>query len=642
MMHNRQACDQTNDRSLDAFLFHQGTHFRAYSYLGCSVKKSSQGYVYTFRTWAPGAEYISVVGDFSDWQNGLPMSRITDGGIWELSFFSEISYIGSAYKLRIASPSGIHFKGDPYARASKGGDDGASLIVGESEFVWGDERWLAERKKTIRTRKGSYLPVPINIYELHLGSFDRHEDGSYLSYLELADRLVPYVKSLGYTHIEILPITEYPYDGSWGYQVGAFFAPTSRYGSPDDFRSFVNAFHKAGIGVILDWVPAHFPKDAWGLYEFDGRPLYEYQGRDRMESRSWGTRFFDVGREEVQSFLISSAMFWLREYHLDGLRVDAVSSMLYLDYDRMPGEWVPNVNGGNLNLESVAFLQKLNQTVYAEFPDVLMVAEESTAYGRLTHPVSSGGLGFALKWNMGWANDFYAYLSLDPVYRAHHHSALNFPLMYAFTENYVLPISHDEVVHGKRSLIGKISGNIDDKFRQMRTALLLQMTYPGKKLQFMGTEFAQFREWDYDGALEWFMLEYPKHFAMREYVASLGQFYLSEPALWEQDFSHTGFSWIDPDDASNNLVAFRRHALNKDELTVILSFSGAMISGYRIPVSKKGEYRIVFDSFGGDNAPTLQTVSDGKTHYLTLDIPPFAGFVLKRVPSAKAKKRTSL
>ena len=642
MMHNRQACDQTNDRSLDAFLFHQGTHFRAYSYLGCSVKKSSQGYVYTFRTWAPGAEYISVVGDFSDWQNGLPMSRITDGGIWELSFFSEISYIGSAYKLRIASPSGIHFKGDPYARASKGGDDGASLIVGESEFVWGDERWLAERKKTIRTRKGSYLPVPINIYELHLGSFDRHEDGSYLSYLELADRLVPYVKSLGYTHIEILPITEYPYDGSWGYQVGAFFAPTSRYGSPDDFRSFVNAFHKAGIGVIFDWVPAHFPKDAWGLYEFDGRPLYEYQGRDRMESRSWGTRFFDVGREEVQSFLISSAMFWLREYHLDGLRVDAVSSMLYLDYDRMPGEWVPNVNGGNLNLESVAFLQKLNQTVYAEFPDVLMVAEESTAYGRLTHPVSSGGLGFALKWNMGWANDFYAYLSLDPVYRAHHHSALNFPLMYAFTENYVLPISHDEVVHGKRSLIGKISGNIDDKFRQMRTALLLQMTYPGKKLQFMGTEFAQFREWDYDGALEWFMLEYPKHFAMREYVASLGQFYLSEPALWEQDFSHTGFSWIDPDDASNNLVAFRRHALNKDELTVILSFSGAMISGYRIPVSKKGEYRIVFDSFGGDNAPTLQTVSDGKTHYLTLDIPPFAGFVLKRVPSAKAKKRTSL
>ncbi len=627
---------RTADRSLDAFFFHQGTHSRAYDYLGCFVTEDENGYCYTFRTWAPGAEQVSVVGDFCDWQSGLPMSRVTEGGVWELVLFSGKSYIGASYKLRIASPHGIHLKGDPYARASKGADDGASIIVGDSSFVWEDARWLSERKKTICSKKGRYLPTPINIYELHLGSFARHEDGSYLSYTELAERLVPYVKSLGYTHIEILPITEFPYDGSWGYQVGAFFAPTSRFGTPDEFRAFVNAFHCAGVGVLLDWVPAHFPKDAWGLYEFDGRPLYEYQGRDRMESRSWGTRFFDVGREEVQSFLVSSAMFWLREYHIDGLRVDAVSSMLYLDYDRMPGEWIPNAYGGNLNLESIAFLQKLNQTVYSEFPDALMIAEESTAFGRLTHPVSSGGLGFGLKWNMGWANDFYAYLALDPVYRKYHHSALNFPLMYAFGENYVLPISHDEVVHGKQSLIGKISGNNEDKFKQMRTALLLQMTYPGKKLLFMGTEFAQYREWNFDDSLEWFMLEYPNHYAMREYVASLGQFYLSQPALWEQDFVEEGFSWIDPDDAGHNLVSFRRRAIGGEELIIVLSFSGAELHGYRIPVFEKGEYRIVFDSFGGGARAPLPYCAEGENGSLSLDLPPFAGVVIKRQRKVKS------
>ena len=623
----------SSDRSLDAFLFHQGTHVSAYSYLGCNVVVTESGYHYSFRTWAPGADMVSVVGDFCDWQNGLPMSRITDGGIWELTLFSDKCLDGAPYKYRIASPQGIHLKGDPYAFASRGGDDGASLIVGKSGFLWGDKAWLSQRKKNIRSKKGSYLPTPINIYEVHLASFARKEDGGYLSYRELADRLVPYVKTLGFTHIELLPITEYPYDGSWGYQVGAFFAPTSRFGSPDDFRAFVDAFHRAGIGVILDWVPAHFPKDAWGLYEFDGRPLYEYQGKDRMESRSWGTRFFDVGREEVQSFLVSSAMFWLREFHVDGLRVDAVSSMLYLDYDRMPGEWIPNVHGTNLNLEALAFFQKLNKTVYGEFPDVLMIAEESTAMGRLTHPVSADGLGFALKWNMGWANDFYKYLALDPIYRRYHHTALNFPLMYAFSENYVLPISHDEVVHGKCSLIGKIFGNTEDKFRQMRTALLLQMTYPGKKLLFMGTEFAQFREWDYNASLEWFMLDYPNHYAMREYVASLGQFYLSQRALWEQDFSSSGFSWIDPDDAENNLVSFRRHALDGDELIVVLSFSGCEVSRYRVPIAKKGKYSIVFDSLGGIDQSALSQVTEDGSRYLELNLPPFFGVVIKRTSS---------
>ncbi|MBR6546463.1 MAG: 1,4-alpha-glucan branching protein GlgB [Clostridia bacterium] len=640
-MASEKAFENTSDRSLDAYLFHQGTHTRAYEYLGCSAIQLENGYSYTFRTWAPGALSISVVGDFCDWHSGLPMTKITDGGIWELVVFSEKSYDGLAYKFRIASPHGIHMKGDPYARASRGGDDGASIITKRSSFPWQDSAWLSARKRTICSKKGRYLPTPINIYELHLASFARREDGGYLSYRELAERLVGYVKALGYTHIEILPITEYPFDASWGYQVGAFFAPTSRFGTPDDFRAFVSAFHRAGIGVILDWVPAHFPKDAWGLFEFDGRPLYEYQGKDRMESRSWGTRFFDVGREEVQSFLISSAMFWLREFHIDGLRVDAVSSMLYLDYDRMPGEWVPNFYGGNLNLEAIAFLKKLNQTVYGEFPDVLMIAEESTAFGRLTHPVSSDGLGFALKWNMGWANDFYDYLSLDPVYRKYHHTALNFPLMYAFGENYVLPISHDEVVHGKRSLIGKISGSYEDKFKQMRTALLLQMTYPGKKLLFMGTEFAQFREWDYDSSLEWFMLEHPNHFAMREYVASLGQFYLQEPALWEQDFVEDGFSWIDPDDRDHNLVSFRRRAIDRKELIVVLSFSGAELRGYKIPVFDRGEYEIVFESLGsGSSLSSPLTDQDGNTA-LTLDLPPFAGVVIKRKKKAGRKKRSS-
>ena len=351
-----------------------------------------------------------------------------------------------------------------------------------------------------------------------------------------------------------------------------------------------------------------------------------------MESHSWGTRFFDLGREEIQSFLVSSALYWLREFHIDGLRVDAVASMLYLDYDRHPGEWIPNAYGGNLNLEAVAFLKKLNATVYGEIPDVLMIAEESTSYGRITHPVSEGGLGFALKWNMGWANDFYDYVSLDPVYRKHHHKALNFPLMYAYDENYVLPISHDEVVHGKKSLIDKMHGGYEDKFRQMRVALLLQMTYPGKKMLFMGTEFAQFREWDYESALEWFMLDYPPHYAMREYVASLGQFYLSQRALWELDFSPEGFSWIDADDAAHNLVSFRRRSIRGEELIVVLTFSGGEVRDVRIPVKGRGRYSVVFESSGtGEPRPDLLPLKEGGESVLRLDLPPYTGIVLKRV-----------
>ena len=494
------------------------------------------------------------------------------------------------------------------------------------------------RKKIVSTSNGHYLSAPVNIYELHPGSFDRQENGDYLSYRELADRLVGYVKTMGYTHVELMPIAEFPYDGSWGYQVCCFFAPTSRFGSPDDFRYFVDTMHQAGVGVLLDWVPAHFPKDEWGLFEFDGGPLYEYQGKDRMESRSWGTRFFDLGREEIQSFLISSALFWLREYHIDGLRVDAVASMLYLDYDRLPGEWIPNAEGGNRNFEAVAFLQKLNTVLFSEFPDALMIAEESTSFAGVTHPVSEGGLGFNLKWNMGWANDFYDYLETDPVFRKYHHHALTFPLMYAFGENYVLPITHDEVVHGKKSLIGKIAGSYEDKFRQFRTALLLQMTYPGKKLLFMGCEYAQFSEWDYRRGLEWFMLDYPMHSETREYVAALNRFYLERPELWQIDFDGEGFSWIDADNETGNLVSFIRRGSDGEELTVVLSFSGAEEKVF-LPAKQNYTFEILFESLGtGEKNPPIHAVKENGKWVIPLLLPPFSGFVLKRVRKQKAKE----
>ncbi len=628
------------DSSFDEFLFHQGTNYTAYRYLGCHVERDGNGYRYTFRTWAPSAHAVSVVSDFSDWDRGLSMHRVSDRGVWELVLQRAEPLVGSAYKYRIVSRSGCHLKGDPYAFYSRGSDDGATVIVSDAVYAWRDADWLAMRARTVRERKGSYLAAPFNIYEVHLASFARDEENEYLGYRELADRLAPYLKKMGYTHVELLPITEYPFDGSWGYQVCAWFAPTSRFGAPDDFRYFVEKMHLYGIGVLLDWVPAHFPKDEWGLYEYDGAPLYEYQGRDRMESRSWGTRFFDLGREEVQSFLISGALFWLREFHIDGLRVDAVSSMLYLDYDRMPGEWIPNMYGNNLNLEAIAFFKKLNSAIYAEFPDVLMIAEESTSYGKITHPVSDGGLGFALKWNMGWANDFYDYLALDPVYRVYHHNALNFPLMYAFSENYILPISHDEVVHGKHSFVDKMSGNYEDKFRQMRVALLLQMTYPGKKLLFMGTEFAQFREWDFASSLEWFMLDYPMHSQMRDYVCALNHFYLAHPQLWEIDFSPEGFTWCDADDASRNLVSFRRRDLSGKELIVVLTFSGGSVSGISIPAKRGERYAVIFETDGtGAPRDDLKVTATAEGYRLLLSLAPFSGIVLeKRAPKPRRKK----
>ena len=622
---------------LAAYYFHQGTNYFSHEYLGCHLKRSGDEYRYTFRTWAPSCEKVELISEFSGWDTPVPFKRVTDKGIWELEYISQRSLEKCAYKFKITSDSGSHNKGDPFAAFSRGMDDGASLIFCESDFAWSDRGWMNHRNRTVRSRDGSFLSQPVNIYEIHLGSFMQREDGTHLSYRDLADVLVTYVKGMGYTHVELLPITEHPYGGSWGYQVGAYFAPTSRYGDPDDFRYFVNTLHKGGVGVILDWVPAHFPKDEWGLYEFDGGPLYEYQGKDRMESRSWGTRFFDLGREEVQSFLISSAVHFLKDYHVDGLRVDAVASMLYLDYDRSPGEWFPNYEGTNLNLEAVAFFKKLNTAISERFPSALMIAEESGSYGKVTVPVDRGGLGFGMKWNMGFANDFYDYAALDPVNRKDNHKALNFPIMYAFSENYCLPISHDEVVHGKKSFVDKFYGEVPDKLSQMRAALLLIMSYPGKKLMFMGTEYAQFREWDYTSSLEWFMLNFPEHYAMREYVRSLNRFYLSRPEMWEQDFDPSGFSWILPDESDKNSVIYRRIAKNGFNLIFAINFSGSD-QFYRIPTQPAKSLECVFAThFPGISEPVPIT-SDGAGYYASFSLPRFSGVVLREKNGNKIMK----
>ena len=613
-----------------SYYFHQGSSTHAYEYLGCHSSFGRDGITYTFRVWAPNAQTVELVGDFTGWETPIPMQRVTQKGVFECIVHPPSSIEGKAYKFLVTGADGVkRYKGDPYAFRSRGKDDGASLVCTESRHTWHDKAWMTHRKKTVSDRNGYYLATPMNIYEVHAGSFLRHKDTDrYYSYRELAEVLVPYVKHMGFTHIEFLPLAEFPFDGSWGYQVGAFYAPTSRFGSPDDFRFLVDECHKAGIGVLLDWVPAHFPKDAWGLYEFDGQPLYEYQGRDRMESSSWGTRFFDLGREEVQSFLISNALFFLREYHIDGLRVDAVASMLYLDFARRPGEWVPNVNGGRENLEAIAFIKKLNGALLSEFPDALMIAEESTAFPGVTAPVANGGLGFSLKGNMGWANDFYDYLSGDPLYRKYRHSALTFPLMYAFSENYILPISHDEVVHGKRSFVDKMYGSYADKFRQARTALMLQMTYPGKKMLFMGTEFAQFREWDFAGSLEWFMLDYPMHSAFRDYTAALGHFYLSHGELWEIDFRPEGFQWILADENEKNTVAFRRRDASGNSLTVILCFSGTSQT-VTFPIRYGTVPKLLFSTDDAFSLPDGCTVESDVETVLTLTLPKFTGVILK-------------
>lgn len=628
---------------LAPYFFCQGTNFRSYEWLGCHSEKTDDGFEYTFRVWAPKAEKVFVAGDFNSWDESLPMEKDAESGVWTATLISAKNLDGNRYKYKVVSKTRTAMKADPYATYSETLAKTASIIH-TVKAKWSDSKWLSARGKAFEGKH--FYSAPMNIYEMHLGSWKTRDgksnvDGEhYLNYREIADELVPYALDMGYTHVELMPITEHPFDGSWGYQVGGYYAPTSRFGTPEDFIYFVNKLHKAGIGVILDWVPAHFPKDEHGLFEFDGYPLYEYQGKDRMEHKSWGTRCFDVGRPEVQSFLISNALFWMRNYHIDGLRIDAVASMLYLDYDRAPGEWIPNIDGGNHNYEAMAFFKKLNTAVFAEFPYALMIAEESTAWPMVTKPVSDGGLGFNFKWNMGWANDMFEYISTDPFFRKYVHNKLTFPLMYAFSENYILPVSHDEVVHGKKSLLDKMFGSYEDKFACMRAFLMYMMTLPGKKLMFMGCEYAPFREWDYENQLEWFMLDYPRHSQMKDYVRALNHFYLEHSPLWEIDDGWDGFEWIDPDRCEDNTLSYIRKSADGEELIILLNFAPCRRDGYKLRVKSKGSYIALINSDdagyggGGSKLGTMKSKAhrEGKkwVHEISVDLPSYGALIIKK------------
>ncbi len=634
------------DLQTDGYYFHSGTATHAYEFLGVHKEDAS----YVFRTWAPNAFSAFVVGDFNGWSESHPMTRVTDAGIWEAVIPETEVKQGDIYKYKFKNGSKEAFKADPYGYQLSEPPYSASTVTEIGGYRWHDKGWMAQRKETCRFGKGFYAQ-PMNIYELHLGSWKRHEDGSYYSYREIAEELAPYVKQMGYTHIELMPVMEHPFDGSWGYQVGGYFAPTARYGDPKDLMKFIDTMHGAGIGVILDWVPAHFPKDEFGLYEFDGQPLYEYQGNDRIENRGWGTRRFDVGREEVQSFLVSNAMYWTEMYHADGLRVDAVSSMIYLDYDRDPGEWLPNMYGDNRCLEAIAFFKKLNSTMKEAHPDVLMIAEESSSWPGVTY-FEGDGLGFDLKWNMGWMNDTLFYAEKDPIYRKYHHDKVTFPMMYAFNEKYVLPISHDEVVHGKKSFLDKMPGDYWRKFAGARVFEAYKMTLPGKKLTFMGNEIGQFREWAYEDDIEWFLLDYEAHAKHQLYCAELNNLYLKYPELWQIDDSWKGFQWIDADNKDHSILSYRRIAENGHELLVILNFTPEPCEDYFLRVPAEGKYEEIFNSdavkYGGSGVTNEGVAFESAPHKLfgnysegiRLRVPPLGAVIVKMTEKRKAAKKS--
>lgn len=622
-----------SENDVPLYLFHEGSNSNAYEYFGSHRKNKN---TVVFRVWAPDAKNVSVTGDFNDWsQTENPMKLLKNsGGVWEAEIKNIKPY--DMYKYCITAADGrTLMKCDPYGFHMETRPGTATKYYEIDDcYEWHDEKWVEGRNG-----KNIY-ESPVNIYEIHAGSWKQYDDGNFYSYRALADALVPYVKKMGYTHIEFMPLTEYPFDGSWGYQVTGYFAATSRYGEPKDLMYLVDKCHENGIGVILDWVPAHFPKDANGLYEFDGGPLYEYSDPRKGEHYGWGTRVFDFGKNEVRSFLMSSASFWLKKYHLDGIRIDAVASMLYLDYDRKDGEWVPNKNGGNENLEAVEFLQKLNENIFRDFPYAMMIAEESTSWPMVTKPAFSGGLGFNFKWNMGWMNDILRYFSLDGFFRKYNHDCITFSMFYAFSENFVLPISHDEVVHGKKSLIDKMPGSYDEKFAGVRAFLGYMMAHPGKKLMFMGQEFGQFIEWNYEKGLDWLLLDYPKHRALQNYFKKINEFYKANPAFWQIDYSWEGFSWISSDDKDNSVIAFRRIDEKGKEIIVVCNFTNVERCDYRIGIPKKGAYKIVFNSddveFGGEgkgNKGKLKTESinmHGFEQSISLDLPPMSAIYIKK------------
>lgn len=576
--------------SFHTYLFHQGTAAKAYEFMGahsCNVN-GSEGFI--FRVWAPNAQAVFISGDFNNWKKDeYLLKKISPQGLWEIFLPDIKEYF--LYKYVLLDEKGNYsIKADPYGFHMETRPNTASKTYSLDRYSWGDNTWQLKKKEHPPYHR------PMNIYEVHLGSWRKYADGNYFSYHKFAEELIPYVKNLGYTHIELMPISEYPFDGSWGYQVLGYYAPTSRYGSPEDFMAFVDVCHQNEIGVILDWVPGHFPKDEAGLYNFDGKPCYEYQDRFKSQHKEWGTMVFDWGRNEVKSFLISNAMFWLDKYHIDGLRVDAVASMLYLDYGRPEGEWNTNEHGGRENLEAISFLKDLNKTIFKSYPEALMIAEESTAWPMVTMPVYLGGLGFNFKWNMGWMNDTLAYMKQDPFLKKGYHHKLTFPLAYFTAENYILPLSHDEVVHMKGSLINKMPGSYEEKFLNLRAYLTYMMAHPGKKLTFMGTELAQFSEWDFQKELDWTLLSDEIHQQFHSFIHHLNHFYLKNSPLWELDNSWDGFRWIEPDDAEKNIIAFMRKDKRGSAIIVICNFSPVNRTKYRVGVEKPGTYRLVFHS----------------------------------------------
>ncbi len=636
-MQNEKA-KASNPSDLPIYLFKQGNNMEAYRYFGAHLCAQDGQAGVVFRVWAPHAQAVSVVGDFNRWTPDADMMHKVADAVWELFIPGMKAY--DVYKFCITTPSGEQvYKADPYAFHAETRPANGSKVYDIGGYPWGDAAWDEAQKKR------DVLNSPMLIYELHAGSWKMKEEGVPYNYSELADELIPYIKEMGYTHVELLPITEYPFDGSWGYQVTGYFAPTSRYGTPHDFMAFVDKLHQAGIGVILDWVPAHFPKDGYGLYMFDGAPCYEDPNPRRGEHKEWGTMVFNYGMPEVQSFLISSALFWVEQYHIDGLRVDAVASMLYLDYNRRDGEWEQNVNGGKENLEAIAFLQKCNSTVLGRYPYKMMIAEESTAWPLVTKPASDGGLGFNFKWNMGWMNDMLSYMKTDPLFRAGNHGKVTFSFFYAFSENFVLPISHDEVVHGKCSLINKMPGDYEQKFANLRTFYGYMTAHPGKKLLFMGQEFGQFIEWDENKPLDWMLLGYDKHRQLQAYVKDLNAFYRETPAMWEIDYSWEGFQWIVPDDNQQSVIAFLRRDAKGKMVMVVCNFNPVLREGYEMGVPNAGSYKEVLNSddpkYGGSGV-TNGTVRSRKgamhgfEQHVSLTLPPLSTLYFS-VPAPRKK-----
>ena len=630
--------DLQKENEFPLSLFLSGKNCKSYLFFGAHTISSKGTQYHCFRVWAPHARSVSLVGDFNRWDRSQTPMHAIGGGVWECCIPRLEQF--AAYKYSIEGRDGkIRMKADPYGAHYETRPATASKIY-ESSYEWKDDTWRkAKRQRNI-------YKSPVNVYEVHFNSWRTNPDGSFLDYRTFAKQMIPYLQKMSYTHIEFMPLTEYPYDGSWGYQVTGYFAPTSRFGTPDDFRAMVDAFHAAGIGVILDWVPAHFPKDEHGLFEFDGGCCYEYEDVRKGEHFAWGTKVFDYGRPEVCSFLISSACCWFEEFHVDGLRVDAVASMLYLDYDRPDGQWCPNKNGGRENLEAIDFLRHLNEAVFEKFPDALMIAEESTAWPMVTKPTCDGGLGFNFQWNMGWMNDMLSYMSMDPLFRSGNHDKLTFSFFYCFSENYVLPISHDEVVHGKCSMIGKMSGGYDQKFDSYRAFLGYMMAHPGKKLLFMGQEFAQMKEWNYQQQLDWMLLDYPKHNTMLKYTRKLNRFYAEHPPLWERDDSWDGFSWIANDDYQQSVIAFRRFDDKGEELIVVCNFVPVERREYRIGVPYKGSYKLLFNSdateFGGSGAAEKAVKSEaipmhGFDNSIALTLTPLSTMFFKPVPYKKRR-----